>query len=163
MPIMNKQTINPGDVYMVNGMLCMVTHIVTKRVYVLWDDGSAGNLQLHQLYEGVPHGSAADYLQPLLNALKAIGSGQDADPLYNDDEMHRAHRTGMLLGAISTCDDIYAKLLQLGKGDASPSFQDAMRAVEGYIKGVQHLGIKDGIATETSENNVIKLNKGGVQ
>ena len=158
---MNERPIEPGDVYLVNGLVCIVTYM-GKKASVMFDDGSVDQLPPHQLYEGVLIGMLPDYYKAFIAALKTVGKREEPDPLYNEDTMQKTHRTGMLLGALSACDDIYAKLLQMGKGKASPSFQDAMRAVEGYIKGVHHMGVKDGIATEASDNE-IKLNKGGVQ
>lgn len=158
---MNERPIEPGDVYLVNGLVCIVTYI-GKKACVMFDDGSVDQLPPHQLYEGVLIGMLPDYYKAFLSALKTVGERNEPEPLYTDETVQRAHRTGMLLGAISTCDDIYSRLLQAAK-NPDATFQGAVRIVEAYIAGVQHLGIKDGIAAEPSENNVIPLNKGGVQ
>ena len=158
---MNERPIEPGNVYLVNGLLCVVT-FVGEKASVMFDDGSVDKLPLHELYAGVYLEKLPHFLTPFLTAMKAILYGSEPEPLYTDEIVQRAHRTGMLLGSMSTCDDIYARLLQMGKGTAEPSFQDAMRAVERYINGVKHLAIKDGIA-ETASENVIPLNRGGVQ
>lgn len=151
---MTLHTTKPGDVYMVNGMLCMVTFIdQLARASVIWDDGSTGTMQLHQLYEGVPYGSAAEYRDALLAALKAIAANKDPEPLYDDAAMQKAHRTGMLLGGLSTCDDIYGRLLQAGK-DPAATFQGAVRIVEQYIAGVQHMGVRDNIAAEPKPTTI---------
>ena len=151
---MDIQTTKPGDCYMVNGMLCMVTFIdQDARASVIWDDGSTGTLPLHQLYEGVPYGSAAEYRDALLAALKAIAANKDPEPLYDDAAMQNAHRTGMLLGGLSTCDDIYGRLLQAGK-NPDATFQGAVRIVEQYIAGVQHMGVRDNIAAEPKPTTI---------
>lgn len=154
MPIMNKQTMNPGDVYMINGLIGMVTFIdENDRARVIWDDGSVSELPLHQVYEGVPYGSAAEYLYALLGALKAIAADKTPEPLYDDAAMQKAHRTGMLLGGLSTCDDIYGRLLQAGK-NPDATFQGAVRIVEQYISGVQHMGVRDNIAAEPKPTTI---------
>lgn len=152
---MKRKKARPGDVYMVNGLVCMVT-FVGEQASVIFDDGSTGKMPLHHLYEGVPHGSAGDYLQPLLAALKAIGTDEDPVPLYTDAEMQKAHRVGMIVGAMSACDDIYARVLQLQKDKIdTPAI---VRTVEQYIAGIRHLAIKDGVA-ENPKPNIIPLNK----
>ena len=144
------RTINPGGVYMLNGSLCMVTHVdqTNKQAHVIFDDGSTGMRPLHQIHDGVPYGIREEYLLALLSALRAIAADCDPEPLYDDATMQKAHRTGMLLGALSTCDDILARLSQVAKTDGATA-QDAMQAVEAYVAGVHHLGVRDGIATET--------------
>lgn len=141
---MTTKTITPGEVYQTHGIICLVT-TVGNQATVLFDDGTATKLPLHQLMDAVPMGELTDHLTATLDALKALLNGQEPAPLYNDDTMQKAHRTGMMLGALSTCDDIYARLLQAEKGK-DPSFADAVRIVEQYIGGVHHLGLRDGIA-----------------
>lgn len=154
---MTTKTITPGEVYQTHGIICLVT-AVDDQATVLFDDGSTDKLPLHQLADAVPMGELTDHLTATLDALKAILHDQDPAPLYNDDTMQKAHRTGMLLGALSTCDDLYARLLQAGKGK-NPSFADAVRIVEQYIAGVQHMGVRDGIA-ETTKPVEIPLDGG---
>ena len=145
---MDIQTIKPGDVYMINGLIGMVTFIdENARARIIWDDGSVSECPLHRICDAVPYGTAAEYLYALLGALKAIAANKDPEPLYDDAAMQNAHRTGMLLGGLSTCDDIYGRLLQAGK-DPAATFQGAVRIVEQYIAGVQHMGVRDNIAAE---------------
>lgn len=144
---MTAKTITPGEVYQTHGIPVLVT-AVDDQATVLFDDGSTDKLPLHQLMDALLLGAIPEYLTATLDAIKALLNDQDPAPLYNDDTMQKAHRTGMLLGALSTCDDLYARLLQAGKGK-DPSFADAVRIVEQYIAGVQHMGVRDGIAEAT--------------
>lgn len=154
---MTTKTITPGEVYQTHGIPVLVT-AVADQATVLFDDGSTDKLPLHQLMDALLLGAIPEHLTATLDAIKTLLNDQDPAPLYNDDTMQKAHRTGMLLGALSTCDDLYARLLQAGKGK-DPSFADAVRIVEQYIAGVQHMGVRDGMA-ETPKPVEIPLNGG---
>ena len=135
---MDIQTTKPGDVYMVNGQICMVT-FVDDRASVIWDDGSTGTLPLHQLYEGVPYGSAAEYMAVLRDALKAIATDKMPEPIYTEADAQTAYQRGMIVGANSAIEDIRDNLMKSGCED-----HKAFIAIDQYASTIHRIATKLG-------------------